>query len=212
MTDSAIASVPVPPQTTAAKPSFVGAVTIFTGSAGGSVPGFMRAAQRAASVLSQAGIKIVYGGGNTGMMGAVADAALESGGTVHGITTESLQDSEVAHQGLTKLEVVADMHARKLRMASLGDAFVAFPGGAGTLEEFFEVWTWQQLGIHAKPVALLNVNGFWDSLLKAIDQMIVAGFLRPEYRESLIVADTADELLSKLARWQGPEIKWAQAS
>lgn len=212
MTDPAIASVPVPTQTAAAKTGFVGAVTIFTGSASGSVPGFMRAAQRAATVLAQAGVKIVYGGGNTGLMGAVADAALVAGGTVHGITTVNLKDTEVAHRGLTKLEVVADMHARKVRMASLGDAFVAFPGGAGTLEEFFEVWTWQQLGIHTKPVALLNVNGFWDSLLKAIDQMIVAGFLRPEYRESLIVADTADELLTKLAQWHVPETKWAQAS
>lgn len=212
MTDSAIASVPVPPQKPTVDTGFVGAVTIFTGSASGSVPGFKRAAQRAATVLAQAGIKIVYGGGNTGLMGAVADAALKAGGTVHGITTTSLKDTEVAHRGLTKLEIVADSHARKVRMASLGDAFVAFPGGAGTLEEFFEVWTWQQLGIHTKPVALLNVNGFWDSLLKAIDQMIVAGFLRPEYRESLIVADNADELLIKLTRWQAPAAKWAQAS
>lgn len=190
----------------------MGAVTVFTGSASGSVPGFMKAAKQAATILAQAGIKIVYGGGNTGLMGAVADAALAAGGTVHGITTVGLRGSEVAHQGLSALEVVQDMHARKLRMASLGDAYVAFPGGAGTLEEFFEVWTWQQLGIHAKPVALLNVNGFWDGLLKAIDQMIVAGFLRPEYRETLIVADTADELLVKLSQWLPAQAKWAQAS
>lgn len=172
----------------------------------------MAAAERAATVLARAGIKIVYGGGNTGLMGAVANAALAAGGQVHGITTVDLKDTEVAHGGLTVIEVAQDMHARKLRMASLGDAFVAFPGGAGTLEEFFEVWTWQQLGIHTKPVALLNINGFWDGLLKAIDQMIVAGFLRPQYRESLIVADNADELLVKLEQWRAPVAKWVKAS
>lgn len=212
MTDSATSSAPVPSILALPAPPAILAVTVFTGSASGSVPGFMAAAKRAATILAQAGVKIVYGGGNTGLMGAVADAALAAGGRVHGITTAGLKNTEVAHQGLTKLEVTQDMHARKLRMASLGDAFVAFPGGAGTLEEFFEVWTWQQLGIHTKPVALLNVNGFWDGLLKAIDQMIVAGFLRPEYRESLIVADTADELLTKLNSWQAPTAKWAKAS
>lgn len=212
MTDSATSSASIRPKVTAVFPSFVGAVTVFTGSASGNVPGFMAAAKRAATILAQAGIKIIYGGGNTGLMGAVADAALAVGGQVHGVTTVGLKDTEVAHEGLSTLEVAPDMHARKVRMANLGDAFVAFPGGAGTLEEFFEVWTWQQLGIHAKPVALLNVNGFWDGLLKAIDQMIVAGFLRPEYRETLIVADNADELLDKLGRWQAPTAKWAKAS
>lgn len=212
MTDSAFSSTSIRARAASVDPAFVGAVTVFTGSATGSVPGFMMAAKRAATILAQAGVKIVYGGGNTGLMGAVADAALAAGGEVHGITTAGLTETEVTHQGLTHLEVAQDMHARKVRMASLGDAFVAFPGGAGTLEEFFEVWTWQQLGIHAKPVALLNVNGFWDGLLKAIDQMIVAGFLRPEYRETLIVADTADELLTKLAQWQPPQAKWAKAS
>jgi len=172
----------------------------------------MRAAQQAAIAIAQSGIEIVYGGGKTGLMGAVADAALASGGRVHGFMPQSLVDAEVAHGGLTSLEIVEDMHVRKLRMAKLGDAFVAFPGGAGTLEEFFEVWTWQQLGIHAKPVALLNVNGFWDGLLKAIDGMVIGGFLKPEYRESLIVDSTMPALLAKMAVWTEPSVKWAKAS
>ncbi len=185
---------------------------MFTGSADGSVPGYKSAAQRAAAELAQADIEIVYGGGKTGLMGAVADAALAVGGRVHGVMPRALVESEIVHPGLTTIEVVEDMHARKARMAKLGDAFVAFPGGAGTLEEFFEVWTWQQLGIHAKPVALLNINGFWDGLLKAIDGMIVGGFQRPQYRDSLIVESTMPKLLEQMAAWSEPEVKWAKAS
>lgn len=187
-------------------------VTVFTGSANGSVPGYMRAAQQAAVSIAQAGMEIVYGGGKAGLMGAVADAALAAGGRVHGVMPKALVEAEVAHAGLTSLEIVEDMHARKLRMAKMGDAFVAFPGGAGTLEEFFEVWTWQQLGIHTKPVALLNINGFWDGLLKAIDGMVLGGFLKPEYRESLIVEATMPALLAKMSAWREPSVKWAKAS
>lgn len=193
-------------------PHRISRVTVFTGSADGSVPGYKSAAQRAAAELAQADIEIVYGGGKTGLMGAVADAALAVGGRVHGVMPRALVESEIVHPGLTTIEVVEDMHARKARMAKLGDAFVAFPGGAGTLEEFFEVWTWQQLGIHAKPVALLNINGFWDGLLKAIDGMIVGGFLRPQYRDSLIVESTMPKLLEQMAAWSEPEVKWAKAS
>lgn len=187
-------------------------VTIFTGSASGSVPGYMRAAQKAATELAQSGVEIVYGGGKVGLMGAVADAALAAGGRVHGVMPQGLADSELAHLGLTSLEIVPDMHARKLAMSRMGDAFVAFPGGAGTLEEFFEVWTWQQLGIHTKPVALLNINGFWDGLLRAIDGMIVGGFLKPQYRDSLIVEDSMPALLRRMDTWVEPEAKWAKAS
>ncbi len=187
-------------------------VTVFTGSANGSVPGYRKAAQEAAAQLAQAGIEIVYGGGRAGLMGAVADAALAAGGRVHGVMPKVLVDAEVAHPNLTSLEVVEDMHARKLAMSRKGDAFIAFPGGSGTLEEFFEVWTWQQLGIHAKPVALLNINGFWDGLLKAIDGMIVGGFLKPHYRDSLIVESTMPQLLARMANWEQPNVKWARAS
>lgn len=178
----------------------------------GSVPGFRKAAESAALHLAQSGIEVVYGGGKAGLMGVVADAALASGGRVYGVMPRSLVDAELAHDGLTSLEIVDDMHARKLAMSRLGDAFVALPGGAGTLEEFFEVWTWQQLGIHSKPVALLNTNGFWNPLLKAIDSMILGGFLQPQYRESLIVEETMPVLLSRMNSWVEPGVKWAKAS
>lgn len=187
-------------------------VTVFAGSADGSVPGFKRAAQEAATVLAQEGIEIVYGGGRVGLMGALADAALAAGGKVHGVIPASLAGAEIAHQGLTTLQVVGDMHERKQTMGHMGDAFIAIPGGAGTLEEFFEVWTWQQLGLHQKPVALLNINGFWNGLLRAIDGMVVAGFLAPRFRESLIVEETIPQLLARIDAWNSPERKWAKAS
>lgn len=183
-------------------------VTVFTGSASGNDPIYTDAVSTLARAFTEHGIDLVYGGGHVGLMGAVADAVLDAGGHVTGVMPQALVDGEIAHAGLTRLEIVADMHERKLRMAELGDAFLALPGGAGTLEEFFEVWTWQQLGIHAKPVALYDVNGFWQPLLTMIDQLVDEGFLARHYRDALIVAHSPDELLDAWSRWDPPASKW----
>ena len=138
----------------------------------------------------------------------LADAALDAGGQVVGVMPRSLVDAEIAHPGLTRLHVVDSMHERKATMVELGDAFIALPGGAGTLEELFEAWTWQQLGLHRKPVAVLNVAGYWSPLLSALDHMSAAGFIRPADRAQLIVArDTAD-FLDALKRFEPPQHKW----
>lgn len=187
-------------------------LTVFTGSASGYSPAFADAADDFARYVVSKGCGIVYGGGRVGLMGAVADAALSAGGDVFGVMPQSLVDGEIAHQGLTKLEVVPDMHTRKNRMADLGDGFVALPGGAGTLEELFEVWTWQQLGIHAKPVALYDVNGFWQPLLIMLDQMTEQGFLSTQFRDSLIVASDPEALLDALTAWVPPPPKWSKVS
>lgn len=185
-----------------------GHVVVFTGSKTGDGEAYRQAADLLGAGLARRGVGVVYGGGHVGLMGRVADAALGAGGQVHGVITQALVDGETAHTGLTGLEIVTTMHERKERMAALGDAFVALPGGAGTLEEFFEAWTWQHLGIHAKPVALFNVDGFWDPLLAMIDQMVDRAFLAPAYRDALIVSGDADELLERLSTWTAPERKW----
>lgn len=183
-------------------------VTLFSGSAHGNSPVYAEETARLARGLAEAGIGIAYGGGRVGLMGTLADVALDAGGEVLGVMPQSLVDGEIAHLGLTNLDVVPDMHARKLRMAELGDAFVALPGGAGTLEELFEVWTWQQLGIHAKPVALYDVAGYWQPLLTALDEMTAAGFLSTQLRASLVVASEPEQLISELSIWVAPAAKW----
>lgn len=177
-------------------------LTIFTGSATGNSPSYLQAVQDFARAAVGAGYGIVFGGGHVGLMGAVADTALEAGGDVTGVMPRSLADRELPHQGLTRLDMVADMHARKARMAELADAFVALPGGVGTLEELFEIWTWQQLRLHNKPVALYNVDGFWDPLITMLDHMQSMGFIRQRFRDKLIVAESPQELLTKIAAWQ----------
>ncbi|MGO2533650.1 TIGR00730 family Rossman fold protein [Arthrobacter rhombi] len=188
----------------------IGRIALFTGSRTGHGDTYLEATATLGSRLAETGVGIIYGGGQVGLMGVLADAALERGGTVTGITTEALFEGETAHTSLTRLEVVATMHERKQRMADLCDAFVALPGGAGTLEEFFEAWTWQHLGIHAKPVALYNVAGFWDPLLAMIKAMAERGFLAPLYRDTLIVSDDPDDLLDQLGAWRSPTPKWSQ--
>lgn len=183
-------------------------VVVFTGSKTGDGEVYRQAAARLGTGLARRGVGVVYGGGHVGLMGQVADAALEAGGTVSGVITQALVDGETAHRGLTRLEIVTTMHERKERMAALGDAFVALPGGAGTLEEFFEAWTWQHLGIHAKPVALFNVDGFWDPLLAMIETMVERGFLASTYRDALITSGDPDDLLERMASWTAPERKW----
>lgn len=183
--------------------STIGWVTVFAGSSTGVDPAYATAVSELAAHLASAGIGVVYGGGGTGLMGAAADAALDHGGAVVGVIPQALMDRELGHPGLTRLEVVADMHERKRRMAALGDAFVALPGGIGTLEELFEVWTWQQLGFHAKPVALYDVGGFWQPLVAMVEHMVAAGFLGASHRDLLIVRDTPDGLVEALQAWPG---------
>jgi uncharacterized protein (TIGR00730 family) len=159
--------------------------------------------------LARAGIGLVYGGGNVGLMGLLADAALRAGGEVIGVIPRSLQDKELGHGGCTELHVVGSMHERKQRMADLADGFLALPGGVGTLEELFETFTWLQLGFHSKPVALLNVGGFYDRLLELLDHMTGERFLRPEHRDCLLVADDCAALLGKMSAFTPPDLgKW----
>ncbi|MGN6635577.1 MAG: TIGR00730 family Rossman fold protein [Oryzihumus sp.] len=186
---------------------FLRAVTVFTGATPGVDPGYSRRAAELAVALAEADIDVVYGGGNVGLMGAVADAALTAGGNVIGVMPQHLVDREVAHRDLTRLEVVGSMHERKLRMADLGDAFVALPGGAGTLEELFEAWTWLALGIHTKPVALYDAE-FWAPLVLMLDHMVSQGFIRPEDRNGLVIASDPNSLILGLKSWTPPPPKW----
>lgn len=186
-------------------------VTIYAGSALGNKPVFEREARRFASELARSGCEIVYGGGAVGLMGAVADAALEAGGKVTGVMPQSLVHAEIAHRGLTELHVVESMHERKQLMADRGDCFVALPGGVGTVEEIVEVWAWLVLGHHDKPITLLNVDGYWDRLLGAARRMAVNGFLRPEELDGFLpVLDSAD-LLGVCRDWQAPPPRWQAA-
>jgi len=144
-----------------------------------------------------------------GLMGVVADAVLAGGREVYGVIPESLRDRELAHQGLTRLDVVSSMHERKALMADMADAFVALPGGPGTMDEIFEAWTWGQLGYHSKPCAFYNVDGYYNELLAFIRTMSGAGFLKPEYAEMVIVKDQPTELVSALENYQPPSRKWS---
>jgi uncharacterized protein (TIGR00730 family) len=177
---------------------------VFCGSSAGARPDYLDAARALGRAAAARGIGIVYGGARVGLMGAVADAALDAGGTVTGVIPRALVDREVAHEGLTHLHVVASMHERKATMARLSDAFVALPGGVGTLEELFEVWTWAHLGVHAKPCAVLDVAGFWRPLLAALDHMSAEGFVRADVRGMLLEASDPDDLFARLARHHPP--------
>jgi uncharacterized protein (TIGR00730 family) len=164
-------------------------------------------------LLAAQGRRLVYGGGNVGLMGIVADAALQDGGTVTGIIPQHLLDLEVGHQGLTELRVVHSMHERKQQMSTLADAFVLLPGGLGSLEEFFEVWTWGQLGLHRKPYGILNVAGYFDGLLTFVDHAVEERFLHPEHRRLVVVSDEPADLLTALDGAQAPVLpKWVDRS
>jgi uncharacterized protein (TIGR00730 family) len=181
-------------------------VCVFCGSNPGRDPVYLRAAAELGEVLARQGIGIVYGGGNVGLMGALADAALASGGRVIGVIPQGLLEREVGHRGVTELRVVDSMHTRKRQMAELSDAFVALPGGLGTLEELFEVLTWAQLGIHGKPCALLNVGGFFDPLLALLEHMIAERFVAPAHRALLRVEPSVERLIAALAGEPPPEL------
>jgi uncharacterized protein (TIGR00730 family) len=177
-------------------------ICVFCGASPGATPIYQEAAEALGRHLAENGIQLVYGGGAVGLMGMVANAALAAGGEVIGIIPQSLKDAEVGHSGLTRLEVVDGMHARKARMAELSDAFIALPGGLGTLEELFEVWTWGQLGYHAKPLGLLEVNGFFDPLLTFLDHLVQERFVRQPHRDMLQRAASPAELVEALAAWK----------
>jgi len=184
---------------------------VFCGSSTGLDPAFASAARTLATELAARGIDVVYGGGNVGLMGIVADAALAAGGRVIGVIPHALVTRELAHQGLSEIHVVDSMHERKALMSSLSDGFIALPGGFGTLEEFCEAVTWTQLGVHAKPCGLLNVAGFYDGLLAFLEHALDEEFLRPTHRE--IVVSDADpiRLIDRVIAWQPPLIaKWIE--
>lgn len=185
-------------------------MAVFTGSSAGP-PEHRRAVATFAENLVLAGHGIVYGGASVGLMGVAADAALSAGGEVIGVIPVHMSDREIAHGGLTRLEVVPGMHERKARMAELADAFVALPGGAGTLEELFEIWTWGQLGLHAKPVALLDVGGFYAPLLSQLTVMVDAGYITEVYRAALGVVADAAEFLEFVSAYEPPPLKWHPA-
>ena len=174
-------------------------VCVFCGSSWGANPAYEQAARRVGRLLAERSLTLVYGGGNVGLMGAVADAAMEAGGKVVGVIPKSLADREVAHHGVTTLHIVASMHERKARMAELSDAFIALPGGYGTLDEFCEIVTWCQLGFHRKPCGILNVDGYFDALLKQFDLGVTQEFIRPEHREIVLSAVEPVELLEQLS-------------
>ena len=183
-------------------------ICIFCGGNPGKRPEYLEAGVALGRHLAREGIGVVYGGASVGIMGAVADAALAAGGEVVGVIPDVLVDREVAHRGLTELHVVRSMHERKAKMAELSDAFVALPGGIGTFEEFFEIWTWAVLGIHRKPCAWLNVAGYYDALVAAADRMVTEGFLSPEHRSIAIVESNVEALLARLVAYVPPPPKF----
>lgn len=182
---------------------------VFSGSSSGRLPTYTAAAEELGTALADRGIGLVYGGASVGLMGSMADAALAAGGEVIGVMPRSLFEREIGHAGLSDLRVVGSMHERKALMAELSDGFIALPGGAGTLEELFEVWTWAQLGHHRKPCALYNVEGYYDGLAAFLDHTVAEHFVKPVHREMLIVERDLDALLGAIATYEAPLVdKW----
>ena len=173
-------------------------LAVYCGSALGSNPVFADAARATAEAMVTNEVELVYGGGRLGLMGLIADHVLELGGQVYGVIPTALVDLEVAHTGVTELHTVANMHERKAKMTDLADAFLALPGGIGTLDELFEAWSWNVLGYHAQPLCLLNVAGFWDGLIEFMDHATASGFLSAPRRKQMLVAQTPEEALKLL--------------
>ncbi|TAL92453.1 MAG: TIGR00730 family Rossman fold protein [Paraburkholderia sp.] len=187
------------------------AVCVYCGSSDGARPLYAEAARAFGRALVEADLALVYGGGKVGLMGVIADEVMAAGGRAIGVIPELLVNKEVGHTGLTELHVVPDMHQRKKMMADLSDAFVAMPGGAGTLEELFEVFTWAQLGYHQKPVAVLNTDGFYDPLVALLRHTVDEGFMQQKYFDILQIDANPDVLIGKLQRYHAPTTdKWAQ--
>jgi uncharacterized protein (TIGR00730 family) len=188
-------------------------VCVFCGASAGVHPLYREQAAALGRYLAESGRRLVYGGGHTGLMGAVADAALEAGGHVIGIMPRHLVDREVAHTGLSELHVVDSMHERKALLSELADGFLAMPGGLGTLEELFEVWTWGQLGLHRKPYGLLETNGFYAPLLGFLDHAVTAGFIKAEYRALLVVDTQPEALIARMEAMEPPAVpRWLDRS
>ena len=184
-------------------------VCVYCGSNVGSHPDYAAAARDLAAVLVHHELQLVYGGASKGLMGVLADAMLEAGGIVHGVIPRLLEGKEIAHPGLTELHVVASMHDRKTMMAALSDAFIALPGGFGTLEELIEILTWGQLRFHDKPCGVLNVRGYFDRLLAYLDHACGEGFLRIENRSMLVAESDAAALIQRFERYTAPNVeKW----
>jgi uncharacterized protein (TIGR00730 family) len=184
-------------------------ICVYCGSSSGARPVYALAARELGRMLAELGIGVVYGGGRVGLMGVLADAALEAGGEVIGVIPRSLQEKELGHGSVTELHVVETMHQRKEKMADLSDGFITLPGGIGTLEELFETFTWLQLGFHEKPVALLNVDGFYQGLTTFVRHLSEQQFLKPEHEACLIVEDSPHALLERMENFTPPDLgKW----
>ena len=184
-------------------------VTVFCGSSSGTDPIYRSQAAMLGATLAQQNIRIIYGGAKVGLMGAIADAALSEGGKVVGVIPRFLRSKEIAHEGLTDLIMVESMHERKTKMQELSDGMIALPGGFGTLEELFEILTWAQLGLHKKPIGLLDVNGFYSHLKKLLQSMVKEGFLKEINYSMLLISDDIDDLLGQMKEYIAPVIpKW----
>ena len=181
-------------------------ICVFCGSRPGVQPAYRAAAEAVGVLFAERGIELVYGGGNVGLMGIVADACLAAGGRVVGVIPRALLEWEVGHEGLTRLEVVDSMHTRKARMAELADGFIALPGGLGTFEELFEILTWAQLGFHSKPVGLLNVEAYYQPLVQMMERGVAEGFMKAENRGLLLVEDNAHALLRTMGAYHPPAV------
>lgn len=182
---------------------------VFCGSSAGESRAFAQAASAFGTLLARRGIGVVYGGGRVGLMGALADAVLAAGGEIAGVIPHGLWNREVGHPTVASMHVVDTMHERKALMMELADGFIALPGGIGTLEELFEVWTWGQLGIHKKPCAVLNVAGYYDALLTFVGGAVEQGFVRQSYRDMLLVDSDPEQLLARMASYEPPEVpRW----
>lgn len=181
------------------------ALAVYCGSSAGRDPRWAGLARAVGTLLARRGIRLVYGGGGVGMMGALADAALAAGGEVTGVIPHFLNTRELKHEGVTDMRVVETMHERKMLMVDLAEGFIALPGGFGTLDELFEVLTWSQLGIHSRPAGVLNAGGYFDGLLTCLDGMVAQEFLRAEDRARLTAAADPEALLTAMECWQAPE-------
>jgi uncharacterized protein (TIGR00730 family) len=200
------------PSASAGPERIVRSICVFCGSNTGAREAYAEAARNVAHTIAERGFRLVYGGAAVGLMGVLADAALAAGGDVVGIIPGVLVEREIAHAGLTELHPVNSMHERKAMMADLADGFIALPGGAGTLEEFFEIWTWGQLGHHRKPVGLLNVGGFFDPLIAFLDRQEEERFMRREHRDMLIIERDPASLLDRFETYRPPVVeKWIRA-
>ncbi len=188
-------------------------IAVFCGSSFGTEPYFIQQTQLLGKIMTETGIDLIYGGASVGLMGVVADAVLAAGGKVRGVLPEFLQTKEIAHDGLTELIIVGSMHDRKLKMNELADGVIALPGGFGTLEELFEMLTWAQLGLHTKPIALLNIDGYYDDLINFIKNMEQKGLLKETHQKMLLVSDNIEDLLTQMKAYQSPVVaKWLDDS